>query len=163
MKFAESDKKTICESCAKKCHGCSPEKTTPNFIENIIHKALKTTPLGCDGESWRCFLKSKHMFLYSASAAVFFIIGNTSNVIFEKTIQDWFFPEKTFDPYDPPKTAVNPQTREIFKIKAVVRDVDTGEKTAILEAIPADTPRVQKITSQALMTKRITTAPVKTL
>lgn len=140
-----------CSGCAGNCKHCNAKGPyKPNKLEKLVHKILKTTPLGCDGESWRCFLKSKHMFMYGASALVFFAIGNTTNAIFERKVQDWIFPDKPTDNLEQPKSAFHPQTQEYFKIKAIIRNMDTGETTAILESVPLPTKLPQKITSRPL-------------
>lgn len=90
------------------------------------------------------------MFLYGASALVFFAIGNTTNAIFERKIQDWIFPDKPPENPERPKSAYHPQTQQYFKIKAVIRNMDTGENTAILESVPPPAQPPQKITGKPL-------------
>lgn len=149
----------------------------PGKFKTLMNKILKATPLGCKGESFQCFLKSKHMLLYGASAFVFFVLGNTTNALFEKKIQDWVFPDKTPDTPEPPKSAYNPKTGAYFKIKAVIRNMETGEKTAVLEEsetapLPSEhplTPQTQSADAsktvpsfnppQKISFKRFTVAP----
>lgn len=142
-----------CAACSQNHDACDTKKPArPNKFETWVHKILKSTPFGCNGESWRCFLKSKHMFLYGASALVFFAIGNTTSAIFERKIQDWIFPDKPAENPERPKSAYHPQTQQYFKIKAVIRNMDTGENTAILESVPPSAQLPQKITSKQVPT-----------
>lgn len=141
----------FCAGCLKNHTACDIKKPErPNKFEALIHKILKITPLGCNGESWQCFLKSKHMFLYGVSALAFFAIGSTTSVILERKIQDWIFPEKTTKIPKQPKSAYHPQMQQYFKIKAVIHNMDTGENTAILESVPPAEQPPKKIIGKPL-------------
>lgn len=150
MSTRNMKKTNPCAHCSGNCTKCNVQQPASlNKFETLVHKILKTTPLGCKGESWQCFLKSKHMLMYGASAFVFFVLGNTTNALFEKKIQDWFFPDKTPEVLEPPKSAYHPKTGAYFKIKAIIRNMETGEKTAVLEeSEPATLPSGYPLTPQ---------------
>lgn len=153
-----------CQKCSRACAKCKAHKTKkPNSFEKLIYKILKMTPLGCNGESWHCFLKTKHMLMYGISSAVFFVIGTTTDVIFEKKVEDLLFHDDIEKKREPVRTAFDPQTKEYFKIKAVIRRTDTGERTAILESVPQTPEAPQKITSHKLLIRPQITPAEKSL